>query len=304
MATSTRENRRRKIIERGADRLAFITGRVPNLPSQSHDPPDSNPPPPLSHGQDPPPNFSSHVAAGTLLLLLPSSVPIKMSPDANDKPFNPVFLKHDPVPDDGQSQMSACNGGIGKRSLSDRDQTSDESSKDPALDSSNEVNSLPVSFDDQSSFISTSGVRQHSETQTQKHNLFTTKQISSAIDASEKMRLLCSVVVAILVVLSHIGIPLLGNRFLGSIISFRPLYFVLLTNLTMVIARILFYNRGSSERVNREENRKNASADNNNWAEQLSKTFEVGLVVQKVIDAVFMDCSVYAVIVICGLSFT
>ncbi|OMO91003.1 hypothetical protein COLO4_18713 [Corchorus olitorius] len=160
MATSTRENRRRKIIERGADRLAFITGRVPNLPSQSHDPLDSDPPPPLSHGQDPPPNFSSHVAA--------------VSPDTNDKPFNPVLLKHDPVPDDGQNQMSACNGGIG----------------------------------------------------------------------------------------------------------------------------------GSSERVNREENRKNVSADDNNWAEQLSKTFEVGLVVQKVIDAVFMDCSVYAVIVICGLSFT
>ncbi|XP_022732592.1 uncharacterized protein LOC111286714 [Durio zibethinus] len=289
MATSTRESRRRKILERGSDRLAFITGQVQNLPPQSHDQTDSNPPPPLvPHGQDPPPNFSSQPA---------------VSPDVHEKASSPVLLKHDLSFDADQSQTSAYNGGIGEGSISHRGGIGIEPSKDPALDASGEVNPLPVPLDDQSSFISTSGVAQHSETRARQHNFFTHRQISSAIDASENTRLLCSVIMAILVVLSHLGFPLLENRFLWSIISFRPLYFILLTDLTVVIARLLFHDHGGSGRAISEEN-KNASTDDYNWAEQLSKTLEVGLVAKKVIDAVLMDCSVYLTIVICCLSFT
>ncbi|XWS72584.1 hypothetical protein CRYUN_Cryun02cG0052400 [Craigia yunnanensis] len=288
MATSTRESRRKKILERGSDRLAFITSQVQNLPHHSHYQTDSDPPPLLvPHDQDPPPDFSRKAAA---------------SLNAHDKSSSPVLLKHDPIFYADPSQTSAYNGGIGEGSVSHRGGTSIEPSKDPILDAS-EVNSLPVSLDDQSSFISTSGVVQHSETPSRQHNFFTFKQISSAIDASEKTSLLCSVIVAIIVVLSHLGFPLLVNRFLGSIISFRPLYFILLTNVTLVIARLLFDDRGSSPRAIREEHEA-ASTDDYNWAEQLSKTLEVGLVAQKVIDVVFMDCSVYAIIVICGLSFT
>lgn len=200
--------------------------------------------------------------------------------------------------------------------MSHRGGTGIEPSKDAALDASGEANSLPVSLDvngeanslpvslnDQSSFISTSGVEQDSETRSRQQNFFTPKQISAAIDASLKTRLLCSTIVAVLVVLSHLGFPLQGNRFLGSIISFRPLYFILLTNVTLVITRLLFDDHGSSQRAIGEEN-KAASTDDYNWAERLGKTLELGLVAQKVIDAVFMDCSVYAIIVICGLSFT
>ena len=139
-----------------------------------------------------------------------------------------MLLKHDPIFYADPSQTSAYNGGIGDGSVSHGGGTSIEPSKDPTLDASGEVNSVPVSLDDQSSFISTSGVVQHSETPSRQRNFFTPKpkQISSAIDASEKTRLLCSVIVAILVVLSHLGFPLLENRFLGSIISFKPLYFI------------------------------------------------------------------------------
>ncbi|KAK6236880.1 hypothetical protein SCA6_012217 [Theobroma cacao] len=288
MATSNRESRRRKIVERGSDRLAFIKGRIENLPSQSLDQTDSDPLQPLvPHDQDPPPTIATQAAA---------------SPDAHAKAASPVLPKHDYF-DAGQSPTSAYNGEIGEGSVLHRSGTSIDSSKYPALDASVEANSLPVLLDDQGSFSSTSGLEQQSETRTRQNNFFTPKQISSAIDASEKTRLLCSVTVAILVILSHLGFPFLGNRFLGSIISFRPLCFILLTNLTVLIARLLVGDCGGSQRAIREENR-NASTDENNWAEQLSKTLEVGLVAQKVIDAVFMDCSVYAVIVICGLSFT
>lgn len=45
MATSnSREERRRKIVDRGSDRLALITGKIPNLSSSSPSSPVSTPP--------------------------------------------------------------------------------------------------------------------------------------------------------------------------------------------------------------------------------------------------------------------
>ncbi|KAE8687644.1 hypothetical protein F3Y22_tig00111013pilonHSYRG00302 [Hibiscus syriacus] len=158
-----------------------------------------------------------------------------------------------------QSQRNAYNGGIGEGSTSNRQ------------DTSGQVNSPPFPSDDRSSSITSSGTVQHSETRTQKHYFFTTKQVSSAIDASEKARILCSVIVAILVVLVRAGFPLLGNRFVGNIISIRPLYFILLTNVTLVMGRLLYGDHVSSRRAIAEEN-KPSSTEDDNWAEQLSKT--------------------------------
>ncbi|GMI89312.1 GET1-interacting protein [Hibiscus trionum] len=279
MATSSRESRRRKILERGSDRLAFITGNLQNLP----------PPPPSGPlAQDPPPDFPSQTA---------------VSPDVCDEASTSVLLKHNPSFDANQSQPSVYNGGIGEESTPNGRDRSIGTSNDTVLDTSGQANSLPGSSDDQIPLISTPGTAQHSETPTRKHEFFTPKQISSAIDASGQSRLISSVVVAVLVVLVHLGFPLLGNRFLGSMISIRPLYFILLTNITLVIGRLLYGDHVSSRRDIAEEN-KPSSADDNSWAEQLSKTLEVGLVAKKAIDAVFMDCSVYLIIVICGLSFT
>ena len=68
MASNVREARRRKIMERGSDRLALITGQIQSLPSSSSheeiktdsDNPSSQP-------------LISHTAAGTLSLSLPLS---------------------------------------------------------------------------------------------------------------------------------------------------------------------------------------------------------------------------------------
>ncbi|XP_039057613.1 uncharacterized protein LOC120200979 [Hibiscus syriacus] len=212
------------------------------------------------------------------------------------------MLKHNPCSDTNQSQPSTYNG-IGEGSTSHRRDRSIGPSNDSALNTNGQVNSVPVLSDDQISSISTSRTVHRSETPTRKHNFFTPKQISSAIDASGQARLLCSVIVVVLVVLVRLGFPLLGNRSIGGVISFRPVYFVLLTNITLVMGRLLSGDRVSSRKVIAGEN-KPSSADDNNWAEQLSKTLEVGLVAKKAIDALFMDCSVYLIIVVCGLSFS
>lgn len=75
----------------------------------------------------------------------------------------------------------------------------------------------------------------------------TPNQITSAIAASEKSRHRCSVAVALLVVLSHLGFPLLGCNFTRSVIISRPLYLDLLTNVTPVLAPLLFNNHRGFE---------------------------------------------------------
>lgn len=113
--------------------------------------------------------------------------------------------------------------------------------------------------------------------------------VSSAINASRVTRLCCSIFVALLVVASYLGL----SQLINTVISFRPLYLVLLTNLTVVIARLV-----SGKQRRRRQN----STDSSEWDSQLAKTLEIGMVLQSLIDAVFIDCSVYAIVLVCGLS--
>ena len=164
-----------------------------------------------------------------------------------------------------------------------------------------ELRSPLLSGTDQISSVSALATARHIEPQTRKSIFLSPNQISSAVAATERTRLFCSFAFAILVVLSYLGFPILGNKFLKSILGFRPLFLVLLTNVTVVVAELLKKQR-SSGTTDRRENRA-PPTDGNDLAGQLGKTLEIGLLMQKVADAVFMDCAVYAVIVVCGLSF-
>lgn len=140
-----------------------------------------------------------------------------------------------------------------------------------------------------------------SSSATQRRPLFTASGVSSAIAESERTRLSFSVAVAILVVLAHLGFPLLGtSNIVKTLLGFRPLYLVLLTNVTLVLARILGKHR-VSERPDRGGEIRTPT-EGFEWADNLGKALELGLVAQKVLDALFMDCAVYAIIVVCGLS--
>ncbi|CAI8609362.1 unnamed protein product [Vicia faba] len=62
--------------------------------------------------------------------------------------------------------------------------------------------------------------------------------------------------------------------------------------------------RGSDERLRRRRNSASASAsaDSSDQYAQRAKTLEIGMVLKTVADAVFMDCAVYAIVLICSLS--
>ncbi|KAJ0091660.1 hypothetical protein Patl1_12857 [Pistacia atlantica] len=287
MAANSRDSRRRKILERGSDRLAFIKGQLPSPPQQqfNYDSKTESPQPLISHET----HLSDQITDFT---------------DGENKGKNVLsgstLLKEDPVLDAGHN--SAHHNGSSEESPLPQQGTSIEDSRAPASEVHGVVQSSIFSSTGESESVSTSKEEQQLEPQRCQSRLFTPSQISSAISATEHIRLFCSVAVALLVVLSYVGFPLLGSNIIKSIISFRPLYLVLLTNLTIVLSRLLFDNHGGLRRAIRGENNI-PSTDAYGWAEQASKALEVGLLAQKVINAIFMDCSVYSIIVICGLCF-
>jgi hypothetical protein len=282
MATTpnNREARRRKIVERGSDRLALITGRIHNLPSSPSAPGSS----PLSH------------------------YPSPFSPSYKDEAFGSVLQKLEKIADDAghgdgydgrrRTETSLSGSGPEVKELMapaseirgvDKSEMRSEASKVHGSENNRKLQSSPPNETEQCVDLKGNN----------KQGTLTSTQIISAITVTESLRLWCSVAVALLVVLSHIGFPLLGCNFIKNIISFRPLYLVLLTNITIVISRLLLENRGGLQ-WNRQKS-KNPATDNNNWTDHVGTALEISMVVQKSIEAAFIDCSVYAVIVVCGL---
>lgn len=125
-------------------------------------------------------------------------------------------------------------------------------------------------------------------------NTITPKHIGAAIDASEYARMFSSLVIALLVILSHLGFSSLGS----SIVSFRPVLLLLLTDATIVLGRVLLTHHGAPSSASRRENSGQGIAD------QVGNALETVMMIKKIMDAISMDFSLYAVILICGLLFT
>lgn len=129
-------------------------------------------------------------------------------------------------------------------------------------------------------------------------NTITPKQIGAAIDASEYGRMFSSLLIALLVLLSH-----LGFSSLGSIVSFRPVFLLLLTDATIVLGRVLLtHHHGEPSSASRREN--SVMNGQQGIAEQVGNALEMVLTMKKIMNAVSMDFSLYAVFLICGLLFT
>lgn len=131
-------------------------------------------------------------------------------------------------------------------------------------------------------------------------HLFSAKELSSCIVASESTRIICSISIALLVVLSYIDYPLLGVNIVNSksIIALRPLYMLLVTEFTVLFAYLVL-KKGRFGDL--EEDARVLKAGEVNW-ERAERLLEGGLVAHQMVRAVFIDLSVYVVLVICILS--
>ncbi|KAH7547299.1 hypothetical protein FEM48_Zijuj01G0295000 [Ziziphus jujuba var. spinosa] len=136
------------------------------------------------------------------------------------------------------------------------------------------------------------------------NNLFTSKELNSCIVASGNIRIFCAFIIAILVVISYVDYPLFGINLVRSqsVVASRPLYLLLLTDVTIVAAHLLYLKKLSGFEQSEEEKQvPQADEEADNW-EGAFKVLERGLVVYQAIRGIFMDCSVYTVVVVCGLS--
>lgn len=129
-----------------------------------------------------------------------------------------------------------------------------------------------------------------------KQLMFSSKQVSRSIAASENIRLIGAVVIALLVILSNHGYAF-GGAVMGSILNFRPLFLVMLTDVTIVLG-LLITNHGTDAKENEKAR---TGKQEHGWPSNIGDALEAWLMIRTVSSAVFMDCSICAVIMIAGL---
>ncbi|MFS7988036.1 hypothetical protein Hanom_Chr11g01029811 [Helianthus anomalus] len=250
--------RRRRIAEKGADRLALITGRVQSI--------SSSPPLPPSVVQPE-----------------PSSTPPCPTSVSDQLPIS-VFWMYENT-DQLSNKETAGNDVVSNfRSVTDNSETITETSA--------QTSSKPETLAEQTPLISTTSNESKnpvSQTQTRHHKTFSPKQLRPAITASENIRIICSITFALLVILADAGFPILAC--MKSVILFRPLLLLLVTNVTIVAAHFL---------LQKVEHRSTGDAG---FADHIGMALEWGLLVKTGSSALFMDCSVYSVVLIGSMGF-
>ncbi|XP_052309725.1 uncharacterized protein LOC7495728 [Populus trichocarpa] len=257
MASTAGESRRRKNVDRGSDRLALITCQIhalpPGYPSQ-----------PLN-SQDPPLHLSNKITGTVPLLSLLLMLVYRSFESLQELKGCNLAYSADGKDDHEPTTIAAGHGGSTVKPSSREFDTDAEASIASSAETSSKVESSLAKPS-----RSTSGTEQNLKQQRWISSSVTPNQITSAIAASEKSRLRCSVVVALSAVLSHLGFPLLGSNLISSIINFRPLYLVLLTNVTLV----LFNNQRAFKGAVEAEN-KIPSTGGTDWTEQASEALKV-----------------------------
>ncbi|CAH9074150.1 unnamed protein product [Cuscuta europaea] len=275
MMASNREARRRRIVDKGSDRIALITGQIrclqPSCVSESE----------LRH---------SHTA----------SCPPYLSPEAHQ----PDLPSLGSIAEDSVSGHMLENDNEFVSEPGHKNMYEGENREGTGVSSPLGLNSKQVQVSSAAITASEGGDHRHHRKRTSNHpSIFTPQKIISAIKSCESIRIRCSLAASLLVVLCYVGCPILGTHLVKSIVLFRPLFLLLLTNTSIVVGHLLLENAGSG-RVVQQESSSGVLADDNDWADRVGKALEFWLTLQKVMGALFIDASVYAISVICILSFT
>lgn len=281
MAGSGREARRRRILEGGQDRLALITGRKPNLSSDTTSDPDSSPPfiPPNHH----------HDLKSRLHFNQPSASQDEdksslLTSSTQDQAAK--YGQHDALLDRNEEEPFVR-----------KPESATVATRAPPTEDSHKGESSSTA---PKTLLTASDAALRLAQQIPIGNL-SSQQVSIAVAETEHDRMLCALTVAILVVLSYAGFPVVSTTVFRWIILFRPLFLVLITNITLIVRRLLPDNQKNLSRGVKDHN-SSLLGDGYAWAEEAGRALELGLMLQNVVSALFMDCSVYATIVVFGLS--
>ncbi|CAL9185607.1 unnamed protein product [Musa hybrid cultivar] len=282
---NAREARRRKILERGSDRLALITGQGRSVPDSSPPPPPS----PLTKEDDPRTSISPFSGYDA------TSSHFSNQYGSNKDTSGTAAEIAGGERSNGISRTRACNEIVGGK----EDEINICESRNVAevkahqKDRDSKLLNPPVPQKSSDQVVDTV----ESQAREKKQILFSSKQVSRSVSTSENTRLLFAVTVALMVILSNHGYALGGA---ASIINFRPLFLVMLSDITIVLG-LLMTTQARVEKVKEKGSRTGKEeygpAANTNTDDAL----EAFLMFQKVARAVFMDCSICSAIMISGL---
>lgn len=129
-------------------------------------------------------------------------------------------------------------------------------------------------------------------------SFFSSKKLNASIISSEKTRSLSSLTIAAFVVL----LPRLNILSSDTILALRPLWLLILTDCAIVMSHLTMEASGGGLSHEMEDEGKGKDGNNGeNWSDA-EKLLERGVVVYQALRGMFIDCSLYMVVVICGVS--
>ncbi|KAG5000800.1 hypothetical protein AAZX31_08G203900 [Glycine max] len=298
-----KEERRRRIAERGSDRMALITGRINALP----------PTPPSSASSPTHRNIPRHAQSMSVAAFDSNSDDQQQHhlPPRHQRPqsLSAFTDYHEDLTGGAENKRSVSlssarlkhQGGFRYSNMESFDFNPEEEpliqDSDTITEANNQVSEGNVAKMKPPSVPSNTKNPAHDTQQLKqplRHNkdtFFSSRELNICILASEPTRALSSLIIALLVVFYY----MISERVLAS----RPLYILLLTDVTIVLARL--YGGKASVLEEAEGEKVKATGDGHNWGDAV-KLMERGLVTYQAIRGLFIDCSIYLVVVVCGTS--
>ncbi|XP_074573690.1 uncharacterized protein LOC141830102 [Curcuma longa] len=265
---NARDARRRKILERGSDRLALISGQVQSVPDSSPRAPNEGHPPPSgspfsrvegTNDQYKSNNDGKITASEREEIDKHKAIPTTQASigvvSAKMEHNNTVFELKPEVKELQRNQVSEL-----------RNTSVAQKSPDQVVDTASSARLM-------------------------KNLTISSKQVSHVVSDSENARLLCAFTIAIFTIISSC----FGGAFGGSIINFRPLFLDILADLTIVFWPLMANRGGDKQKAAKNEKLEY------HWTGNASDILEAWFIFQEVAGAIFMDCSICAVVMICAL---
>ncbi|MED6120060.1 hypothetical protein PIB30_017509 [Stylosanthes scabra] len=288
-----KEERRRRITERGSDRMALITGKINSLPPQ---PPSETSSPRQPHHQQ-----SHSLGEFDRRLENLDDIPRHLRPQS----FSPAFASEfeEDNTDGFENELDSSTalsrlkhqGGFRKSNFKNYEEsekgTPRASKNDDFDDDNNGKTKMPLASRAAQISAALEAKRSEKGGPPKPAPFFSSRELNACIIASETKRALCSMIIALIVVFNYVISSV-------NVEAMRPLYILLITNITIVLSRLYSQKAKFLEETDsvNEEN-----ADLQSWGDAV-KLLERGLVAYQAIRGIFIDCSIYLVIVVCGVS--
>jgi len=313
-AKDAREARRRKILERGTDRLALITGERKFVPTPVEPPADS-----LDQGDN-----SARLVNGD------ASIESHDEPSIDVANINgsSVLLAHFQANPGVSSNTAELGDEKGSLALKSSDFSfADESSIDVAnmngssvlldrfpfnsgansntAELGDEKGSLALRSLDSSPSVCKKGDVKKFPASTLS-SLFTKNKFSYAIDASESARVLCAVAIAVFLVIHSLLLSLNNplSGVLGRFVPPWPFFLIIVTDITLVMATMLLTSEKAypEDIIDPTSEETYSTSEAWNWANKIGNVLQTLVILRKVVSAVSMEFSIYLVVLVCGHS--